>query len=138
MAQAEDLLTALQKSHRQRFLYALRAWATVTGSWMPNGQRWEAQGVYRLKAGKIARVRMPLMGVRKKYQGGAMGAGLAYTVIEKVHENVRHYEAVGKGSLPKLMFANHKMQGVPQSEELYSVLEMKTTLRPLKSPGAAP
>ncbi len=32
---------------------------------------------------------MPLMGVRKKYQGGAMGAGLAYTVIEKVHEHVR-------------------------------------------------
>ncbi len=62
------------------------AMADLDGALLPFG--W-AKLLYRLKAGKIARVRMPLMGVRKKYQGGAMGAGLAYTVIEKVHENVR-------------------------------------------------
>ena len=60
--------------------------ADLDGALLPFG--W-AKLLYRLKAGKIGRVRMPLMGVRKKYQGGAKGAALAYTVIEKVHENVR-------------------------------------------------
>jgi hypothetical protein len=60
--------------------------ADLDGALLPFG--W-AKLLYRLKTGKITRVRMPLMGVRKRYQGGAMGAGLAYTVIERVHENVR-------------------------------------------------
>jgi hypothetical protein len=62
------------------------AMADLNGALLPFG--W-AKLLYRLKAGKITRVRMPLMGVRKKYQGGAKGAALAYTVIEKVHENVQ-------------------------------------------------
>jgi hypothetical protein len=60
--------------------------ADLDGALLPFG--W-AKLLYRLKAGKITRVRMPLMGVRKKYQGGALGAGLAYTVIEQVHAQVR-------------------------------------------------
>ncbi len=60
--------------------------ADLNGALLPFG--W-AKLLYRLKAGKIRNIRMPLMGVRKKYQGGSLGGALAYTVIYKVHENVQ-------------------------------------------------
>jgi hypothetical protein len=69
-----------------------QAIADLDGALLPFG--W-AKLLYRLKAGKINRVRMPLMGVRKKHQNGALGAALAYTVVEKVHEGVRRAGFLG-------------------------------------------
>ncbi len=63
-----------------------QAIADLDGALLPFG--W-AKLLYRLKAGKISRVRMPLMGVRKKHQDGVLGAALAYTVVRKVYEGVR-------------------------------------------------
>lgn len=66
--------------------------ADLDGALLPFG--W-AKLLYRLKAGKISRVRMPLMGVRKRHQSGTLGAALAYTVIEQVHKNVRQAGFLG-------------------------------------------
>ena len=69
-----------------------QAIADLDGALLPFG--W-AKLLYRLKAGKISRVRMPLMGVRKKHQDGVLGAALAYTVVEKVYEGVRRAGFLG-------------------------------------------
>jgi GNAT superfamily N-acetyltransferase len=66
--------------------------ADLNGALLPFG--W-AKLLYRLKRGKLRTARMPLMGVRKKYQGGTFGAALAYTVIQRVHESVRRAGFVG-------------------------------------------
>ena len=60
--------------------------ADLNGSLLPFG--W-AKLLYRLKAGKIKTGRMLLMGVRQKFQGGTLGAALAFSVIGWVHEGMR-------------------------------------------------
>jgi hypothetical protein len=45
-----------------------------------------AKLLWRLKVRGVADGRMPLMGVRKKYQGTAKGAALAMGVIDRVWE----------------------------------------------------
>ena len=41
--------------------------------------------LYRLKIGGVRSARMPLLGVRKKFQGTPIGAALIFAVIESVH-----------------------------------------------------
>jgi hypothetical protein len=60
--------------------------ADLDGALLPFG--W-AKLLYRLKAGKIRTARMPLMGVRQAYQGGTLGAALAFAVIGRAHEGLR-------------------------------------------------
>lgn len=58
--------------------------ADLNGRLLPFG--W-AKLLYRLKFGRLRSARMPLMGVRKKYQNGPLGAALAYAVIERVYKH---------------------------------------------------
>jgi GNAT superfamily N-acetyltransferase len=76
--------------------------------------------LWRLKfAGTPARMRMPLMGVRRKYQNTVVGAALALAVIEEVN-------------------AYHIGSGV-QSAELSWILETNTGVRKvIESIGAKP
>ncbi len=60
--------------------------ADLDGALLPFG--W-AKLLYRLKAGKIRTARMPLMGVRRKFQGGTLGAALAFAVINRAHQGLR-------------------------------------------------
>ena len=55
--------------------------ADLDGRLLPFG--W-AKLLWRIRVRSPKSVRMPLMGVRKKYQGGLIGAALAYSVINKV------------------------------------------------------
>ena len=77
-----------------------------------------AKLIWRLKfAGPPERMRMPLMGVRKRYQNGVVGAALALAVIDEVN-----------------MY--HRDRGV-QSAELSWILETNTRTRKLiESTGA--
>ena len=58
--------------------------ADLNGKLLPFG--W-AKLLFRLKAGRIRTARLPLMGVRRKYHGGPLGAVLAYAVIDRLHRN---------------------------------------------------
>ena len=60
--------------------------ADLDGRLLPFG--W-AKLLWRLKFGRMRSGRMPLMGVRKKYQNGPTGVALAYAVIDRVHRGGR-------------------------------------------------
>ena len=57
--------------------------ADLGGRLLPFG--W-AKLLYRLKIAGIKSARMPLMGVRKRYQGTPMGGALAFAVIDRLHK----------------------------------------------------
>lgn len=56
--------------------------ADLDGKLLPFG--W-AKLLYRLKIAGVKSARMPLMGVRKRFQGTPMGGALAFAVIGKLH-----------------------------------------------------
>lgn len=58
--------------------------ADLNGELLPFG--W-AKLLFRLKAGRIRSARLPLMGVRREFQGGPLGAALAFAVIDRLHRN---------------------------------------------------
>lgn len=58
----------------------------LNGRLLPFG--W-AKLLYRLKVAGLKTARMPLMGVKKRYQGTAMGGALAFAAIEKIHSVAR-------------------------------------------------
>ncbi len=60
--------------------------ADLNGSLFPFG--W-AKLLYRLKARKLRTSRLPLLGVRKRYQGTPLGAALVFAVIKRIHEALR-------------------------------------------------
>lgn len=60
--------------------------ADLDGRLLPFG--W-AKLLYRLKVAGVKSARMPLMGVRKRYQGTPMGGALAFAVIDRLHQVCR-------------------------------------------------
>lgn len=60
--------------------------ADLNGSLLPFG--W-AKLLWRLKVRSPAKVRVPLMGVRKKYQGTLAGASMALLLIDTIRQNAR-------------------------------------------------
>lgn len=60
--------------------------ADLDGRLLPFG--W-AKLLYRLKVKGLRSARVPLMGVKKRYQGTPMGGALAFAVIEKLHAVAR-------------------------------------------------
>ena len=56
--------------------------ADLGGALLPFG--W-ARLLWRLKAGRMRTARLPLMGVRRRYQNSPFGAALAFAVIERLH-----------------------------------------------------
>ena len=56
----------------------------LNGKLLPLG--W-AKFLWRLKVQKVKTARMPLMGIRRKYQGKPLGAAFAYKIIEMVNDS---------------------------------------------------
>lgn len=64
--------------------------------------------LWRLKVAGVKSARVPLMGVRRRYQGGLLGAALALMVISPVHERARE-QGVAVVDMSWILEQNHGM-----------------------------
>ncbi len=80
--------------------------ADLDGRLLPFG--W-AKLLWRLKVRSTKSVRVPLMGVRKRHQGGGMGAALALSVIDAINRYHRDH-GVESAELSWILQTNHPMR----------------------------
>jgi hypothetical protein len=80
--------------------------ADLDGRLLPFG--W-AKLLWRLKVGRLKSARLPLMGVRRKYQDSPLGAALALGVVEAVR---RHHRNLGtsRGELSWILEDNRRVR----------------------------
>jgi len=83
--------------------------ADLKGKLLPFG--W-AKVIYRLFISKrVPRIRVPLMGVRNKYQGRPLGAAMAMTMIDKTREEVKKRDCEF-GEMGWILEDNTGMRGI--------------------------
>lgn len=99
--------------------------ADLNGRLLPFGM---AKLLWRIKVRGTTSGRMPLMGVRKRYQGGVLGAALALGVIERAYEYHRARGRVTGAELSWVLENNRPMRRLierlaPQAYKTYRVYQ---------------
>ena len=73
-----------------------------------------AKFLWRLREPKVSRVRVPLMGVRKKYQGGRLSAQLAFMLIHSIQGPCRNHYGASDGEIGWVLEDNQGMLAIAQ------------------------
>ena len=73
-----------------------------------------AKLLWRLRNPKVSRVRVPLMGVRRKLHGGRLAGQLAFMLIEEVREASREHYGVQRGEFGWILEDNQGMMSIAQ------------------------